>query len=104
MSDLIKALRGELSKNCVCHAYSSGECSCNLVWPEDVASEAADYIAKLESQQAEAVAAETERCINRISALDANDTAQPYCDPGYYAGHADAIHESINVIRKGAEA
>ena len=49
MQELIKGLRGELI-NCGCHASSGNECCCDCIWPEHVASKAADLI---ESQAAE---------------------------------------------------
>ena len=49
MQELIKGLRGELI-NCGCHGYSGSECFCDCIWPEHVASKAADLI---ESQAAE---------------------------------------------------
>lgn len=80
MSDnLIKALRGELSFSCTCHAYASIECQCEAVWPEDVAGKAADRIVKLEAivdandlvlvmtaQKDEAVKAEREAILSII--------------------------------------
>lgn len=45
---LTKILRGRFIKNCKCHAWHAGECSCdNVQWPDDYTVEAADVIEQL---------------------------------------------------------
>ena len=56
---ICSVLRDELN-DCECHAGYVGECSCDAVWPEQVATEAADLIESLRSELA-AKDAEIER-------------------------------------------
>ena len=61
MTDLIRGLRGELC-DCRCSARSSGDCGCGVVWPSQLADDAADRIEELEARNKKAEAIMT-RCL-----------------------------------------
>ncbi len=86
MQELIQGLRGKLI-NCGCHASSGNDCWCDYIWPEHVASEAADLI---EVQAAE---------IEKYKALCDQMGVALQMMRGFYPAYCDEALEAWRVLK-----